>query len=183
MSRISMHRQPFSVFHSVSTSPIHKLHFDIWGPTPCPLLGGYGYYVTIIDDCIKCMWIFPVINKLEIFPSFLKFHAFVKSHYNVEIKYFQNYGGGEYINTTFKQFLDLKRIVHQKSRPYILQQNGVAERKNKHIIETNITLLTTANLPISFWCYVVSHAPYFGKVCTCSLHIFNFLVNCLIWHL
>ncbi|BBN67607.1 transposable element gene [Prunus dulcis] len=51
-------------------------------------------------------------------------------------------------------------ILHQVSCLYTPQQNGMAERKNKHIIETAITLLTEASLPGKFWFHAIAHAAY-----------------------
>ena len=56
-------------------------------------------------------------------------------------------------------------ILHQSSCPYTPQQNGVAERKNRHLIETARTLLLHANLPTKFWgdvliaCYLINRMP------------------------
>lgn len=49
-----------------------------------------------------------------------------------------------------KDCLHLKGIVHQVSCPYTLEQNGVSERKNRHIRETIVTLLQHASLPSIF---------------------------------
>lgn len=63
----------------------------------------------------------------------------------------QSDGGREYIINTFKYFLLDKGIGHHMFCPYTPEQNGLAELKYKHIIETTITLLQTAVLPSSVW--------------------------------
>lgn len=62
----------------------------------------------------------------------------------------QTDGGREYISNTFKSFLLDKGIGHHMSCPYTPKQNGLVERKYRHIIETTITLLQIASLPSSF---------------------------------
>ncbi|BBG96882.1 hypothetical protein Prudu_005830, partial [Prunus dulcis] len=57
-------------------------------------------------------------------------------------------GGGEFLSKVFTDFLASKGIVRRLSCPYTPQQNGLAERKNRHIVDTAITLLTTAALPV-----------------------------------
>jgi hypothetical protein len=42
-------------------------------------------------------------------------------------------------------------ILHRKSCPYTSQQNGLAERKLKHILETGLTLLAHSHLSNKYW--------------------------------
>lgn len=44
-----------------------------------------------------------------------------------------------------------KGIIHQSSCPHTPQQNGAAERKHRHIVDTARTLLVNANVPLKFW--------------------------------
>ena len=57
-------------------------------------------------------------------------------------------------------------ILHQSSCAYTPQQNGVAERKNRHIVETTLTLLLHHNVLQCFWgdailaaCYLINRMP------------------------
>jgi len=57
-------------------------------------------------------------------------------------------------------------ITHQTSCAYTPQQNGVAERKNMHLIETARTLLIHHHVPLRFWgdavltaCYLINRMP------------------------
>lgn len=106
------------------------------------------------------MWVFPLINKSDVFSIFRKFYAYIVNHYQAHVQYFQFDGGGEYTSKVFAEFLASKGIVHHISCPYIPQQNRVAERKNRHIIEIGFALLTTASLPLQFWYYAVTHANF-----------------------
>lgn len=51
-------------------------------------------------------------------------------------------------------------VIHQSSCPHTPQQNGIAERKHRHIIETTRTLLINANVPLKFWGDAVLTAGY-----------------------
>ncbi|RVW75736.1 Retrovirus-related Pol polyprotein from transposon TNT 1-94 [Vitis vinifera] len=53
-------------------------------------------------------------------------------------------------------------ILHQSSCAHTLQQNGVAERKNRHLVETARTLLLHNHVPFRFWgdaCYLINCMP------------------------
>ncbi|KAL6278174.1 hypothetical protein ACE6H2_021775 [Prunus campanulata] len=83
-----------------------------------------------------------------------------KLNFQHPFRFFRVMGGGEYVSKQFQAFLADKGIIHQKSCPYTPEQNGLAERKHRHLIETTITLLQHAKLPSSFWTYAVQTASY-----------------------
>lgn len=65
-----------------------------------------------------------------------------------------------YTSNRLKRFLIDKGISHYISYPYTPEQNGLTERKHRHIIETALTLLKTAKLPSQFWSYACQTASY-----------------------
>lgn len=60
-------------------------------------------------------------------------------------------GGGEYTSLQFQVFLNKNGIIHRKFCPYTSQQNGLAERKLRNILETGLTLLAHSQLSHKFW--------------------------------
>jgi len=66
--------------------------------------------------------------------------------------------GGEYI--ALKEFFATHGISHLTTPPHTPEYNGFAERRLRHIVETGLTLLTHASLPLSFWSYAFSTAVY-----------------------
>lgn len=60
-----------------------------------------------------------------------------------------NLTGGEY--QTFTNFLQSNGILHKVSCPHSHEQNDIAERKHRHIVESGLTLLAQASLPLKFW--------------------------------
>lgn len=122
-----------------------------WGPSPHNSVEGYRYYLTFIDECTRYCWIFPLHNKSQVCSLFISFHAFVLTQFSTSIKILQTDGGGEYLSHSLQFFLLKHGILHQKSCPYTPQQNGIVERKNRHIVETTLTLLHQSHLPPKFW--------------------------------
>ena len=60
----------------------------------------------------------------------------------------------------FQSFLQQKGIISQRSCPYTPQQNRVAERKNRHLLEVICTLLLESFVPLRFWVEALSTAVY-----------------------
>ncbi|BBG94196.1 hypothetical protein Prudu_002420, partial [Prunus dulcis] len=76
----------------------------------------------------------------------------------IQVLRFNN--GGEFLNQGFNKFLQDHNIIHQHSCPYTLQQNGVTERKNIHLLEVLRASLFDTNMSWSFWGEVVLSAAY-----------------------
>ncbi|CAL9026864.1 unnamed protein product [Prunus brigantina] len=93
----------------------------------------------------------------SLFPSLAAFHG---HKFATSIKTFQSDGGGEFVSKDFQTYLGSKGILHHKSCPYTPEQNGRAERKHRHLVETAVTLLTTAALPSKYLFHALSTANY-----------------------
>lgn len=140
--------------------PFSKIHNDVWGPSPVVSIEGFRYYVSFINEATRFVWLFPLMNKSEVFGAFVKFYAYVENHFNAKIKILQSDGGGEFISNNFKNYLDTHGILNYISCPYTPQQNGLVERKHRHLIETTITLLSIAKLPQKFWYHAIAHVTF-----------------------
>lgn len=151
---------PFSVSSTKSTIPFEVIHSDVWGPSPYVSVEGYRYYLTFIDECTRYCWIFPLHYKSQVCSLFIAIHSFVSTQFSTFIKVLQSDGGGEYISHVLQSFLVKHGIIHLKSCPHTPQQNGLAKRKHRHIVETALTLLHQAHLPPKFWFYACAIVVY-----------------------
>jgi len=142
---------PFNKSNSTSRFPLEKIHSDLWGPAPTISSQKFQYYVIFVDDFTRYTWLYPLRNKSDFYTCFLKFQAFVEKHFDRKIKIFQSDGGGEFTSNEFMNHLAYNGIAQQLSCPYTPEQNGLAERKHRHIVETGLTLLFHANVPLKFW--------------------------------
>ena len=68
--------------------------------------------------------------------------------------------GGEYISSELQEYLRKNGIIHQTSAPYTPEQNGLAERMNRTIVERARSALIAAGLPKMFWAEAVSTVAY-----------------------
>jgi histone deacetylase 1/2 len=99
-----------------------------------------------------------------VFDIFLKFQTHVERLLNRKILRVQSDWGGEYIK--LNSFFDNLGILHRVSCPHTHQQNGTAEQKHRHIVETGLTLLAHASAPFPYWsdafstpCFLINRMP------------------------
>jgi transposase InsO family protein len=143
------HQLPYNNSVHQSTSPLEMIFSDVWGPAP-QSVGGFKYYISFIDDFSKFCWIYLMHDRSEVPRIFRQFQTHVERLLNTKIKCVQSDWGGEYQkihNTLFR----LLGIAHRVSCPHTHQQNGSAERKHRHIVDTGLALLAHAHVPLKFW--------------------------------
>jgi hypothetical protein len=110
-------------------------------------------------------------NKFETFNCFVKFKGIAENLLSKKIKAFQSDGGEEFTSNHFKQFLTSHGILHRISYPHSPQQNGLAERKYRHIVEIGLALLAQSKLPSSYWLDAFNTAVYLiNRLPTHTLH-------------
>ena len=63
--------------------------------------------------------------------------------------------GGEYASTEFAEYLESRHIQHQTTVPHTPEQNGVAERVNRTLLEKARSMIAHADLPKSYWAEAV----------------------------
>ena len=142
-----------------SISPFMLIHSDVW-KSPVVSMHGMKYFVTFIDCYTRMTWIYLMRHKDEVFSCFQDFHALVKNQFKAQVQVIRTDNGTEYVNNTFGVFLSDQGILHQTSCPDTPPQNGVAERKNRHILEVARSLMFTMNVPKFLWSEAVMTATY-----------------------
>lgn len=166
---------PFSISHSTTTTkPLKLIHSDVWGPSLLASICGFKYYVLFIDDFSRYTWFFPLHCKSDVYSVFVDFKLKVENMLNNKIKFFRSDGGGEFVNTKFKLLFKQCGILHQFSCPHTPEQNGCAERKHRHLVETGLSLLFHAGLPLVYWPDAFSIAIYLiNRMPMRSLHFLS----------
>ena len=105
-------------------------------------------------------------NRSELFAIFQTFYNEIKNQFGISISTLHSDNAREYLSTQFQTFMATNGMLHQTSCAHTPQQNGVAERKNRHLVETTRTLLLHNNVPQHFWgdavltaCYLINRMP------------------------
>jgi len=145
---------------SHSKGPLDLVHSDVCGPLP-PAKDGSRYIVNFIDDYSRFAVTYLATNKSEVFTLFKQYEAYVSTLFDGKrIKVLRSDNGGEYVSTEFREFCLERGITHHFTVPYSPQQNGVAERENRSLLDMVRTLLLHASLPVSYWDEAVCVARY-----------------------
>uniref|UniRef100_A0A2N9IPP4 Integrase catalytic domain-containing protein n=1 Tax=Fagus sylvatica TaxID=28930 RepID=A0A2N9IPP4_FAGSY len=155
-----MHQLPFPVSINKVTTPFQLVNADLWGPAPTVSINAFRFYLVLVDEFTKFTWVYLLKHKSDTFSIFKQFTALVKTQFKHSIQTFRTDCGGEFTSNEFHTFCANNGIVHQLSCPHTPQQNGVAERKHRHIIQCALALISQSNLPISYWSYAVSTATH-----------------------
>ena len=119
--------------------------------------------------------------KDEAFDKFVDFVIMAENQFGVKIQDFElegelglklkklrSDGGGEYISKRFVEFCASRGIEKQITVPYTPQQNGVAERMNRTLMEMARSMLYHANCSQNLWAEAVSTAAYLRNRCPTS---------------
>ena len=126
------------------------------GPDHIPSPSGFKYYITFVDAHSWLTWVYILKTKSETLEAFKQFKAMVQTQFNLPIKAVQSDWGGEF--RPFTKFLNDLGILHRLICPHTHHQNGVVERKHRHILELGLTLLSQANMPLHHWKQFQSHS-------------------------
>ena len=102
-------------------------------------------------------------HKDQTFDMLKEFMVLVENQTNIKIKMLRSYNGGEYISNEFNNFCTKHGIKRQFTIPYTSQQNGVAKRKTRTIMEMAICMM--GNLPKYLWNEAMRIAIYTLNMC------------------
>eukprot|EP00253_Pinus_taeda_P018422 PITA_18422 len=110
-------------------------------------------------------WVYLLKNKSDAFLTFKNFHKWIENDAQSQIGSIRTDNGKEYTSNEFEQYLHQHGIKHQTTVPYNPQQNGVAERMNRKILNMVRSMLFFKNGKIMFWANVVLCVAYIKNRC------------------
>lgn len=155
-----MHQLPFSKSDFQASNPLELIHSDTWGLVPITSVNDFQYYVTFIDEYLKFTWLYLLKFKLDVFDVFKHFKATIENQLDIKIKILRTNRGGDFRSNAFKNFCLSHGLIHKFTCIHTPQENGVAERKHRHLVECTLTMLSYFKLPTSYWSYAISTAVH-----------------------
>ncbi|RVW26239.1 Retrovirus-related Pol polyprotein from transposon TNT 1-94 [Vitis vinifera] len=143
-----------------ASSCLEIIHADLCGPMQTASFGGSRYFLLFTDDHSRMSWVYFLQSKAETFETFKKFKAFVEKQSGKCIKVLRTDRGGEFLSNDFKVFCEEEGLHRELTTPYSPEQNGVAERKNRTVVEMARSMMKAKNLSNHFWAEGVATAVY-----------------------
>ena len=164
-----LHRKPHkSVGEIHSKRRLQLVHSDVCGPITPESLGGNRYFVTFIDDYSRCCKVYFMKHKSDVLDKFKQFEAVFTNECGEGIGRLRTDNGGEYMSKEFDAYLKSKGILHETTVPHTPQQNGVAERKNRTLMESARSMIEHAGLSKRYWAHAIDTAVHIMNRCVTS---------------
>jgi transposase InsO family protein len=155
------HRAPFPRASAFKAERgLELVHTDLCGPITPVTLSDNSYFLLVVDDFSRYMWLEVLKTKGEAFQRFSKIKAAAEAAGNYKLLVFRSDRGGEFNSVEFKRLCDASGIRHYTTAPYSPQQNGIIERRNQTIVEMARCLLKSMDVLSRFWGEAVRIAVY-----------------------
>lgn len=155
-----MTRDSFPKKATPCTHPLEVVVSDLCGPMPTTSLGGARYLMTFIDVFTGFTYVYFLKSKDEAAQKVKNFMEMLKVQKGKVTKVFRCDRGTEYINNEVRVYLEENGILFQCTAGYSPEQNGVAEKKNRSLMEAARTMLIDQSLPDNLWAEAVNYANY-----------------------
>ncbi|KAJ4755428.1 Retroelement pol polyprotein-like [Rhynchospora pubera] len=158
--RAKQTREVFPISLNKALEPFELIHCDIWGAYRVASHCGAHYFLTIVDDFSRAVWVYLMVEKSETGDLLKSFCKMIQTQFNQSVKCIRSDNGLEFKSGPMKKFYAEYGILHQTSCVATPQQNGRVERKHRHILNVARALRFQSHLPIEFWGECVLTAAY-----------------------
>lgn len=153
-------RDPFCGNRERAKRPIERIHSDVCGPMDPVGWNGSRYFVSFIDDFTHFAVIYNIKKKSDVFSVFKEYEAMVTAQFGTSISKITTDQGREYCSKEQDKWYKEKGIQLQTTMSYSPQQNGVAERFNRTVVEKVRAMLLESGMPKRMWCEAALTSVY-----------------------
>jgi len=129
---------------------VQVVHSYICGLFEVASLGGSKYFMTFVDEFTRMIWLYTIKLKIGAIKIFKRFKILVEKESDKSIKVLRTYDGGKYTSKEFEAFCTSQGIAHEVTTPYTPQHNGLAERRNRTLLDMARSMIEQKSLPHKF---------------------------------
>ncbi|CAI7749232.1 unnamed protein product [Closterium sp. NIES-53] len=127
------------------------VHIDLCGPFGVAAKDGSLNFQPLKDRHTRFVWVMLVAKKSDVLREFQKWLVLVERQAKKLVLMLRSDRGGEFLGKEFTDFVDGKGIVHDLTCPYTPQQNGMAEREMRTVVESMRTMLLHMGMQHHWW--------------------------------
>ena len=132
-------------------------------------INGARWFITFIDDYTRLTWTFLMKAKSETVAVFQGFYDMILTQFETKIQVLKTDNAHDYFNSELGNHLSQRGVIHCSSCVDTPRQNGIAERKNRHLLETARALMSTKHVPKHLWGEAVLTATYLINRLPCRI--------------
>lgn len=156
--RAKQTRQCFPSSSNNAKEIFDLIHIDLWVPYRTTAFCGSRYFLTIVDDCSRAVWLYLLADKALVSQQIRNFLAMIERQFSRKVKKIRSDNGTEFM--CLANFFREQGIIHETSCVYTPQQNGRVERKHRHILNIARAHRFQASLAIEYWGECILAAGY-----------------------
>ncbi|KAH9698871.1 Integrase catalytic domain-containing protein [Citrus sinensis] len=139
---------------------LEYIHSDLWGPAQTMSLGGNTYFLSLIDDYSRRVWVYVLKHKDQVFGKFREWKSLVENQTGLKVKKLRTDNGLEFCNQEFDSYCADHGIARHRTVRLTPQQNGLAERMNRTLMDRVRSMMIQSQLPKGLWAETLLTASY-----------------------
>ena len=160
-------RHPFNRKNNLPAKAIlDRIHSDT-APFSIPSLGGHKHILTFIDEFSRFTTVYLLQTKDETIHKWRIYRAKMERLHSRKIKELHCDNGGEYISNEMKDELRIEGIGLTTTQADSPQQNGIAERFNRTVMDQTRATMHHSNIPLNLWGELVLTVTYLRNLTPC----------------
>ncbi|CAI5979858.1 unnamed protein product [Closterium sp. NIES-64] len=144
-------RHTFPDLGSDAEDVLAVVHIDLCGPFRVTAKDGSLYFLLLKDRKTRYVWVKPIAKKSDALQAFVQWLVVAERQTKKSVLMLRSDRGGEFLGKQFTDFVNGKGIVHDLTCPYTPQQNGMAEREMRMVVESVRTMLLHMGVQHHWW--------------------------------
>ena len=130
---------------------LQLVHGDLCGPITPATNGGRWYFLLLVDDCSRYMWLQLLTSKDKAAAAIKKFKARAEAESGKKLRVLRTDRGGEFTSVEFAAYCVDQGVERHHTAPYSPQQNGVVERRNQTVVGMARSMMKAKSMLARFW--------------------------------
>jgi len=136
---------------------LHRIYSDVCGPFDIEGYSWSQYFVTFVDGFSHYVRVKPIRSKDEASKVLKEWITCSEIETEEKANLLRTDGGSEYMGTEFQEWLRSRGMHHEVTNASTPQENRVAERLNRTILEMMRTMMYESDLPRNLWPFAVQY--------------------------